>query len=456
MIGSQTDEEAAVRHESTRPPGVIGPLLRTGSAVGLLARSSKLSRARLEAYQSARLRRVVEHAYQHVAYYRRLFDSHGIAPRHIRGIDDLARIPVTTRSDLQQQAPEDLVPRGIDPADLFTSTTSGSSGRPLTVRRSWLENATLHLFRLRGYRRMGLRLRDHRTLLVRTKPHQGGDHKQIGAILQRAGLLRASRISFFREPEEIAAQLEALQPDVVQGFPTTLLQVAERLAARGERRLHPRLVIAMGEVLTAPARRTLAEAFGAAVIEEYGCHELNQIAWQCPAGFDFHTVDDAMIVEVRTATGSAAPGETGEVLATSFYQYAMPLIRYAPGDLSVRAPDGCACGTPFASLAAIEGRTLDLFTLPGGRVIHPFKILYSFVRENSSWIGRYQLVQTREDHVRFRVAPIRPPTGEELEGLRTGVGEALGSDVELDLELVSEIPTDPNGKFQPCRSLVAA
>jgi phenylacetate-CoA ligase len=457
MLGADVDEAAGIRRVRPAHPGAAGPLLRCGRAVGALSHSRELSRDRLEAYQSVQLRRLVEHAYEHVPYYRQLFDRHGVAPRHIRGIADLVRIPVTTRSELQRAAPEELVPRGLDPGSLLASTTSGSSGRPLTIRRSWLENSTLYLYRLRGFRRMGLRLRDHLATLVRVKLRLPGDHKTVGAIFRSAGLLRRSRIDLLSEPETIAAQLSALQPDAVQGFPSTLVRVAEVLAARGQPPVWPRLIVAGGEVLTPPARRAIAEGFGASVIEEYGCHELNQIAWQCPAGGVFHTADDAMIVEVRTALGDAAPGESGEVVATALHQYAMPLIRYALGDLAVRAPFGCACGSAFASLAAIEGRTLDLFTLPGGRVLHPFKVLYSFVNEGaSSWMGCYQLLQTREDRVELRIVPNRPPTQEQLAQLRRSVGAALGDDVELEIGLVADLPPDPNGKFRPCRSLVTA
>jgi phenylacetate-CoA ligase len=101
-----------------------------------VARHARASRDEIVAYQSEHLRRLVSHAYRNVPYYRALFDRHGVAPHHVRTVADLALIPVTTKRDLQRAPAVEAVARGLDPDRLLVHTTSGSSGEPLSIRRT--------------------------------------------------------------------------------------------------------------------------------------------------------------------------------------------------------------------------------------------------------------------------------------------------------------------------------
>jgi phenylacetate-coenzyme A ligase PaaK-like adenylate-forming protein len=78
-----------------------------------------------------------------VPYYRILFDAHGIDVNDIRGVDDLRRIPITSKQDLQRQELRHLLASGFDPAHAFAISTGGSSGHPLTVWRSRYEENLL-------------------------------------------------------------------------------------------------------------------------------------------------------------------------------------------------------------------------------------------------------------------------------------------------------------------------
>ena len=77
-----------------------------------------------------------------------------------------------------------------------------------------------------------------------------------------------------------------------------------------------------------------------------------------------------------------------------------------------RGPLQCGCGLPFGTLRAVKGRMLDYFRLPGGRMMHPYEITNPI--RDSAWIGRYQLVQLREDHIVLRIVVREPPAAGEL------------------------------------------
>ena len=148
--------------------------LRVGRALWSHPRAS---RAELEAFQGERLRHLVDHAYARVPFYRELFDCHGVSPRHVRDVRDLAKLPITSKADLRGQPATAVIAAGHHPDRLIAVTTSGSSGEPLEVRRTWLEQNLLHLFRLRTHRQLGRRYGDRLARIARRRPTHRRDNK---------------------------------------------------------------------------------------------------------------------------------------------------------------------------------------------------------------------------------------------------------------------------------------
>jgi len=115
-----------------------------------LLRHPHVAREVIVAFQNKQLRRLITHAYKNVPYYRRLFDQNGLKPNDIKSVSDLSIVPITSKKDLQSLPAEEVVARGVNPKNLIVRRTSGSSGEPLTIRRTWLEERLLGLFRLRA------------------------------------------------------------------------------------------------------------------------------------------------------------------------------------------------------------------------------------------------------------------------------------------------------------------
>jgi hypothetical protein len=125
--------------------GALGTLGGAARVAGALRAHGRANRARIEAFQDERLRAVVTHAYENVPFYRELFERHGVRPGHIRGVADLCRVPVITKRDLRAAPVGSTLARAYDPARLLTARTSGSSGEPFEMRRTWLEQRLSHL-----------------------------------------------------------------------------------------------------------------------------------------------------------------------------------------------------------------------------------------------------------------------------------------------------------------------
>lgn len=431
----------------TLAPKLVGTALA-------IRRHPTASRAELKAFQDAQLRRLVVHAYESVPYYRKLFDRHRLHPRHIRGTVDLDLIPIISKQDLRSQPALNVVARGLDPDRLLTSRTSGSSGEPFVIRRTWLEQSLQYLLRLRADDSLGVRLRDRTASVGLVRRHDHRDWKIVGRALRGSGVKPSLRIDGLQEPENSVLQLQEFQPDIICGMPGMICRIADHLVAQGHQGIRPRLLIVGGEVLTPVMRRRLTEAFGAPVRETYGSHEFPLLGWECGQTHEFHTCDDGLILEVLHEGRPAEPGERGEVIATNLHAYSMPFIRYRLGDVVTRGAPACACGQPFSTIRSIQGRMIDYFPLPDGRMIHPYQILSSFISGGDSWIRQYQLLQEREGRIVLRVLPVQAPEPQYIARLEQSVRPLLGPEVEFQVQLVDALPLEDTGKFRPSRSLV--
>jgi phenylacetate-CoA ligase len=424
-----------------------------GPALSAAWRHTRADRAELRAWQDARLRRLVVHAYESVPLYRRLFDLHRLHPRHIRGTADLELIPFTDKAEMRRQGPAGLLARGHDPDALLSVRTSGSSGEPFTVRRTWLEDKLQYLFRLRAFHSFGVGPRDRIVAVGIAGRPTAGDRKLVGRSLGAFGFQQRQLIDGLQEPAQVAAQLGVARPDVLIGLPGMLDRLAAPELADVVRSVRPRVVIVGGEVATPAMRLRIRETFAAPLYETYASHECPLVAWECHHSGDLHTCDDGVLVEVLRDGLPVNPGERGEVVVTNLHAYAMPFIRYRIGDLATRGAP-CGCGAPFSTIGEIQGRMIDYFPLPDGRLLHPYEIVSRLVWGPREWMKQYQLVQERRDLVVLYAVPGEPPPTERLHEIERTVRPILGPGVEFEVRLVDRIPFESTGKLRPSRSLV--
>ena len=427
--------------------------LNTLDTLHSLLRHPHVSREEIVAFQNKRLRRLIAHAYENVPYYRRLFDRNGIKPNDIQSVADLPLIPTTTKKEMQSLPPEEVVARGVNPQNLIARRTSGSSGLISIIRHTWLEDRLLSLFRLRAMHYFGQRPTDRVARVGLVWPTHPRDKQLPMQILQAMGLYRMVLINRLLPPENIIHTLRYFRPDILNGPPGVLSRLAQIINDEDRLVIRPRFIRASGEVLTPLMRGKITESFETTVFEIYTNREFGVIAWECKETGELHTSDDSIIIEVLKDGRPAVIGERGEVVGTGLHSFAMPFIRYNLGDIVTKGFETCRCGRSFSTIRAIQGRMLDYFPLPGGRLIHPYEISLLFTN-SASWMCQYQLTQEREDYIIMRVVSSDTPTPQELAGLIESVRTLLGQGVEFRVIFVPEIQLEPSGKFRVSRSLV--
>jgi phenylacetate-CoA ligase len=431
----------------------LGRFLQTAAAV---QRHSRASRAEVKEYQDAQLRRLVVHAYENVPYYRRLFDRHRLHPRHIRGTVDLDLIPITSKQVMRGRPAAELIDRRLTEDKLLRVCTSGSTGEPFLVRRTYLEQALNVVFRHRAQRSFGLRLNDRIAYVGRGRAHDPQEKKIAGRLIRSVGVHPSLRLDGMQPPEAVVRQLEAFKPDGLIALPGILCFTADYLLSTGRTDIRPRILVVGGEVLTPLMRRRLTEAFGVEPVQTYASHEFPLLGWECRRSGEYHTCDDAAILEVLRDGRAALPGEEGEVVVTNLHTYSMPLLRYRLADVVTRGGEQCACGRPFSTIRSVQGRMIDYFALPDGRRLHPYRILEQLMAGGDAWIRQYQLLQDRPDHIVMKVVPNQVPTPELQGRISSAVALLLGSGIEFEVRVVEGIAPGPGGKYRHSRSLIAS
>jgi phenylacetate-coenzyme A ligase PaaK-like adenylate-forming protein len=411
------------------------------------------TRGELDAFRDRRLRDLVRHAHRRVPYYRLLFDEHGVDVARFRGMEDLASIPITSRRTLQELPADRITAAGIDRTKLVEKWSSGSTGRKLCVRRTWMEDRTLAALRKRSERGLGIGMRDRRASVTLIRGTPSNDRQWPLKVLQSLGLFRLRVFDCLADPGWVIDELRAYRPDVVGGFSGAMARLAREVGPGDLHDLGIRATIAGGEVLSPEMRRQIEDAFGAPLYEMYGSIEFDTLAIQCPQARHLHVCDDGLILEVLRGDRPVDRGQRGEVVATGLHSYAMPLIRYRLDDVVTRGAARCPCGSPYSTIRAVQGRMLDYFPLPDGRLIHPFLFTVPML-DAHGWIRQYQLTQQRKDRLALRIVPACAPEPARLDDLRRLCAEKLGSQVTLQVELLDALNPEESGKFRVSRSLV--
>jgi phenylacetate-CoA ligase len=402
------------------------------------------SREELDRHRDACLRDLVQHAYENVPYYRAAFTRAGLHPRDIQGLADLSRIPITAREDIQT-APDEFIAKNFRRQHLAGHRSSGSRGVPVWTRRTRFEERLLSAVRLRVRLRYGFRLTDKRAAITM---EESDDVATRHPLTARFGLLRRTEIDASLPPREIIAAMRTWRPDIITGYPATIARVVELMTPEDRRAIRPRLVGLGGEMVLPSFRREIASCFQCRVYETYGATETNLIAWECPSAGNLHVCEHSLVLEICRDGKSVEPGEPGEAVITMLHPRAMPFLRYALGDVVTASGASCDCGHPSSTIAAIQGRTNDWFTLPDGRLLHPF-VVSEAVMKHVPGVRRLQVIQSSQHELTVLIVLAQPLSADDLAEAQRKFAAAVDSGFDITLKPVRDIESPAHRKFNP-------
>jgi len=441
--------------------GAHGALIRTafagwygwrpyGRYAAFLDRSQWWSADRVADWQRDRLASLLRHAYDNVPLYREWFEALGLTPNELRLPEDMAKLPLLTKRDIQRRA-ADLLAQGSRRSDLTENHTGGSTGEPLTFFQdanfeAWSEADKLRCYRLAGYE-LGARWAFLWGSDFDGRTHKGRRGQFIDKLIYNLKWINTFDLNV--ETLAVAAQqLAAWQPQVLVAYVSSATLLARLIQTRGLKPIRPQTIQTSAEVLTADDRQLLEDVFGCRVFDRYGCREVNNIAHECEAHQGLHILAENNLIELVDGQGRPVePGQIGRVVVTNLNNRAMPLIRYEIGDLARAATTPCVCGRGLPLLTDIIGRTADVITSPSGKLLHGEFFTHLFYKITG--IQQFRVVQdTRAD---LRIQLVAGPRANETE-IMNFLSETIQRHGDpafrVQFEWHTQLPAASSGKFR--------
>ena len=400
-------------------------------------RLERASRADMSRLQLRRLREQVAHAARRSPFYRRKLRAARVDPAKLRTLDDLRRLPFTTKDELKDNQREhppwgDVL--AVPLADVVrVHLTSATTGRPLAFLDTAGDWYGFYHSYARSLHAFGVRRTDMVMAAFSYGPWIGywsGFYaaQDLGCLVYPVG-------GFSTEQ-----RLDALRtyPITVLGCtPSYALFLAEQAARQGidlARETKLRITWHTGEPgASIPATKARIEtAFGVRAYDLPGLTEIAAWGFECDARAGLtHVHEDYVYPEVLDEQENPVqPGERGELVFTSLYRKAMPLVRYRTRDLVQLAARRCPCGR---TLVAFEGGVLarlDDMKKVRGIIVYPRRI-EELVRPHRD-VDEFQVVFRRRDGLDDVLVRLDPSPALAL-GERARLGEALAKDLQLGL-----------------------
>jgi phenylacetate-CoA ligase len=391
----------------------------------------------LRALQLDRLQQTLQHAYQHVPHYRAAFDAADMHPLDVRALDDLGKLPFTTKADLRANYPFGMfaVPRE-QVARIHAS--SGTTGRPTVVGYTAADVRTWANLMARSIRAAGGRPGDRVHVAYGYGLFTGGLGAHYGAEALGATVIPVSG----EMTERQVTLIRDFEPEVIMVTPSYMLAIVDELERQGVDPATTSLAVGIfgAEPWTNDMRAEMEQRLDMHAVDIYGLSEVMGpgVAQECVETKDgLHIWEDHFYPEiVDPVTGEVLPdGASGELVFTSLTKQAMPVIRYRTRDLTRLLP---GTARTMRRMEKITGRSDDMIILRGVNLF-PTQIEELILRTRAL-APHFQCVLTRPgrlDELTVRVE--RRPDASQEDGaaagaaLRAAIKNTIGVSVAVDV-----------------------
>ena len=360
-------------------------------------------------FQEKQLHRLVRYAREHSPYLRELY-------RDLGEDFQLTDLPITNKQMIMEHYDEWTTDPEVKLSELrefvkdtnnigrhykgkyLVGSTSGSTGYPLhyLLNSRIINVSTCTALLSRALKKRPVALVYPKHLFLIENAAIMANNRRFPRIMKHSYPMVDAMLS----PEEIASELNAIQPKTVYAYTSVIESIAEQ-AERGNLKCHIEEAVCCSERLTPKARRYMEQQLHCTVRSIYGCTETGNIAIDGPCGH-MHLNNPYVIVElVDENNRPVPPGQTAyKALVTNLCSDTVPIIRYELMDRMTLHQEPCGCGDHSFWLD-VEGRSgLDLLEFRNGKKVAP--VLVYFVVELMDTLRKFQIILHDEDVLEFR------------------------------------------------------
>ena len=320
----------------------------------------------LHALQEDRLKSIVRYVYDHSAFYRQRFKEAGVEPGDIRSLADVTKLPFTKKVDLRDNYPTGMFSAPKSQVVRY-HVSSGTTGKPTVVGYTRGDIETWSESLARALTSIGLGRDDTVQVAYGYGLFTGGLGLHYGAERIGAAVLPVGTGSTERQIE-LMQDLGTTAIACTPSYFLHIMEVAEKMgiSIRNDNRL--KVGIFGAEPWSLETRKRIEDVTGINAYDIYGTSEISgPLFTECHVKKGIHVWGDMFLTEViDPKTGEQVEdGEQGELVFTTLHKFALPLIRYRIGDLTIMNSETCECGRTHPRIMRILGRTDDMLIIRG-------------------------------------------------------------------------------------------
>ncbi len=372
----------------------------------------RLPQDTIESIQGELLVETIRHAYKNSPYYKRIFDNHNLLPSYIKGLQDLNKLPLTSRGDILKDNWAFLAVARQDIAEVVSTT--GTTGEPLFIALTENDLERLSYNEEKSFGYTGAGKGDFFHIAVTC------DNLFIAGIAYYSGLMRLGASVVRIGPQNIIRHIDLIQklkPNGIVAVPSFVIQMIHRANDNGldVKKLGIKKIILIGDsirnvdLISNTLGSLIENSFGNICYSTYGITEGQVSFCECMSRNGLHSHPDLVLVEVVDDKGKPLPdGETGELIITLLQLEGMPLIRFKTGDITFKISGQCLCGRNSVRIGPIIGRKHHRLKIKGV-TLYP-KTIENAILELKDVVN-YQIEaytgDDHSDHIILRVGSYR-------------------------------------------------
>lgn len=403
-----------------------------------ISRMEKWSSDDVKAWQEARLREFITHAYHHTTYYRRVFDTLGLKPEDIRTKEDLQKLPIITKETVNVHYDE-FIPDNLSSFRYRLSRSGGTTGVPIQYycdENVWGYVTAARIFH---WKKVGYRFGDAFIALGSASLFSKAPSlpRRLYDRLRNEHPLNCVNMTD-EVCEGYCGYMNKNRIHYIYGYAAAIYMFADYVRRTGAVLPEIKGVFTTSENLTDHYRETIEQVFHCIVMDCYGARDAGITAYE--DGYHQYKIGYNAIVELNDTLEE----HVGSVVTTNFLNFSFPLIRYQFGDEAELVPDGKVEGYNGQMFRRLLGRSSHVLRLENGHhltatgismIMKEFDIKAFDIRK----VGKNQVL------LRIQAIPELYTKVQEAEIVKT-FKRYLGDDCALDVEYVNQFEPHANGK----------
>jgi phenylacetate-CoA ligase len=411
----------------------------------LIEKSKNWDSKKFEEHQITELRNILILAGERVPYYRRIFKEISFQPKNFSSFEQLAALPLLTRTMVQELG-KDLLVEGLSKRSYKYSTTGGTSGKPLGFYITHDATAIEWAFMLQNWGYAGFCLGNKRAVfrgrVIKNKRHPW-DHDPVNKAVYFS--------SFHLDDKNLDDYINVMldyKPDFIHAYPSTATVLAQYLDKHRVTIPSVKGLLLGSENFYSPQKQYLEQVFGCRAYSWYGHSEKCILAGACDLTDGYWSFPLYGFTELVNEVGGAItrPGERGLLVGTGFINKATLFIRYLTDDEAEWGGNDRSSQSSMI-LKNVRGRWNQecLIGKSGSKI---FMTAINFHDGIYTRLRRFQFVQNIPGKAVLRIVPADNWTIEDEKNIYVEFRQRVDHEIDLDIEIVSDIELTSSGKFK--------